>query len=574
MTITEVAVRTPGLGDAATQLAWLSPCAASLVALARAPTAAAWGQVRSDPGCVLLLVREAFPARSISGLSFFPALLGEPHVLEAVLRHLRESPAGWVDWQDALLRPIYQASITYARSAAAVAEQLDSCAVDNAWVGALLAPLGWLAAAAVDPMQTTGCLTDITRCPGRTWGLEPAAIARRLCHSWRLPAWLATICGHLALPLPVAQTLGADPALFQVVQLAVGLVQEQGAGLALDVPAPAEVAAALGLATPEFEAVRRSIARSIDQPLPELAWQPPQRLPLLPDLLSLAVDKLRLGDRPTLSLLERQVDCLQRALVEQRQEEENRLQVQKLSAMAELAAGAGHEINNPLAVISGQAQYLLSHEEEPARRRALQTITSQAQRIHQILMELMQFARPPAPQRQILDAGNLMQEVAVVLQGLANERKVRLVCTSPGMLLGIHADPAQARTALSCLLRNAIEAAPAEGWAGVRAEPAGSASVVFIVEDNGPGLTQVEREHLFDPFYSGRKAGRGRGLGLPTAWRLAHQHAGEVRFDDTCQTPTRFLLTLPRANLPEPRPVVVEERPAVNGCHLPAAVPG
>jgi signal transduction histidine kinase len=568
----EVAVRTPGLGDAASQLPWLSPCAASLVALTHAPTAAAWEQVRSDPGCVLLLVREAACARSISSISFFPALLGEPHVLEAALRHLRDSPAGWVDWHDALLRPIYRACLGYARAAAVVAEQLDSCAVDNAWVGGLVVSLGWLAAAAVDPVQTVGCLTDISRCPGRTWGLEPAGIARRLCHCWRLPAWVATICGHLALPLPVAQTLGADPALFQVVQLAVGLVQEQGAGLGLEVVAPAEVASALGLVTAEVEALRRTIGKCLDQPLPDPAWEPPQRMPLFPELLRLAIDKLRLGDLPTVTGLERQVDSLQRALVEQRQGEEDRLQALKLSAMAELAAGAGHEINNPLAVISGQAQYLLSHEEEPARRRALQTITSQAQRIHQILMELMQFARPPAPQRQVVDAALLVQEVAELLQGLANERKVRLVSTPPALSLGIHADPVQARTALLCLLRNAIEAAPAEGWAGVRAEPAGSASVAFLVEDNGPGLSPVERQHLFDPFYSGRKAGRGRGLGLPTAWRLARQHAGDVRFDDASQTPTRFVLTLPRANLPEPRPVVLEERPGVNGSHIPAGV--
>src|SRR5207248_7210376 len=108
-------------------------------------------------------------------------------------------------------------------------------------------------------------------------------------------------------------------------------------------------------------------------------------------------------------------------------------------------------------------------------------------------------------------------------------------------------DPAQARTALSCLLRNAIEAAPAEGWAGVRVETSDDATVELIVEDNGSGPTATEREHLFDPFYSGRKAGRGRGLGLSTAWRLARQNGGDVRFDPTPEGPTRFVLTARRA---------------------------
>jgi signal transduction histidine kinase len=263
--------------------------------------------------------------------------------------------------------------------------------------------------------------------------------------------------------------------------------------------------------------------------------------------------------------------------VEQRQGERERLQAQKLTALAELAAGAGHEINNPLAVISGQAQYLLAHEEEPARRRALQTITSQAQRIHQILTELMHFARPPVPHRQPVDVGGLIRDVTESLRGLAAERKVRLVCAEPALPVAIHADPTQARTALSCLLRNAIEAAPAEGWAGIRLETPENGAVDLIVEDNGNGVSPAEREHLFDPFYSGRKAGRGRGLGLSTAWRLARQHAGEVRFDAASAAPTRFVLSLPRAALPEPRLILAEptqERNGANGCHAAIAAHG
>jgi signal transduction histidine kinase len=179
----------------------------------------------------------------------------------------------------------------------------------------------------------------------------------------------------------------------------------------------------------------------------------------------------------------------------------------------------------------------------------------------------MQFARPPVPHRQPVDVAGLIREVAASLQGLAGDRKVRLVCPEPATPAFIQADLAQARTALACLLRNAVEAAPAEGWAGVRVETPGADTVELVVEDNGNGLSQAEREHAFDPFYSGRKAGRGRGLGLPTAWRLARQHAGEVRFDAVCAAPTRFILSLPRGTAPEPRPA---PPPALNGNPLPA----
>src|SRR5207244_12655826 len=108
--------------------------------------------------------------------------------------------------------------------------------------------------------------------------------------------------------------------------------------------------------------------------------------------------------------LEGDIDRLHDALRVQQRSEAERLRGRKLSALAEFAAGAGHEINNPLAVISGQAQYLLTHEPDPARHRALQTIVTQTKRIHQILGDLMLFARPPKPKKQVLDAAALTQE--------------------------------------------------------------------------------------------------------------------------------------------------------------------
>src|SRR5205823_3124478 len=142
------------------------------------------------------------------------------------------------------------------------------------------------------------------------------------------------------------------------------------------------------------------------------------------------------------------------------------------------------------------------------------------------------------------------------------QRQVRLVCPEPAAVLTLHADPGQAQTALRCLLRNGIEAAPADGWAGVRVEADGD-DVALVVEDSGPGPTAADREHLVDPFYSGRKAGRGRGLGLSTAWRLAREHGGDVRHDAGADGPTRFTLRLPRG------PAAVPER---NGCHVAPAV--
>ena len=89
---------------------------------------------------------------------------------------------------------------------------------------------------------------------------------------------------------------------------------------------------------------------------------------LLRDLLALAAENRRLRDVPTLRRGESEADALADALQEARAGEAERLRAQKLASMAELAASAGHEINNPLAVISGQAQFLLNKLRVPKPR--------------------------------------------------------------------------------------------------------------------------------------------------------------------------------------------------------------
>jgi signal transduction histidine kinase len=115
--------------------------------------------------------------------------------------------------------------------------------------------------------------------------------------------------------------------------------------------------------------------------------------------------------------------------------------------------------------------------------------------------------------------------------------------------LNVYADAEQVRVALGCLVRNAVEAATgtAPGWVRlVLHGPLAGGVVEIWVEDSGPGPAAAQRPVLFDPFYSGRTAGRGRGLGLPIAWRLARQQGGEVRLEPAQPgEPTRFVLSLP-----------------------------
>jgi signal transduction histidine kinase len=267
-------------------------------------------------------------------------------------------------------------------------------------------------------------------------------------------------------------------------------------------------------------------------------------VPALTDRLRGAIEEGRQRG-PINQALERDVDRLHALLVEERAAEEERIKAAKLAALAEFAAGASHEINNPLAVISGQSQYLLNSETDEERQQALQSIMRQVQRINAILTDLMQFARPGRAARHPLCLRQVVHAVTDELRSLAEERGVELRSEEVDLSARVLGDARQLQSALAALVRNGLEAATPDGWVRIRAERCRADSVDLVVEDSGPGPDPIQCQHMFDPFYSGRTAGRGRGLGLPTAWRLAREHGGDVRFVALPDGPTRFVLSLP-----------------------------
>lgn len=563
----------PAVGAAAAHLAWLTPRASSLVALARRSAVSAWDELHADPGFLLLVLRQ-------SSLRNEPAAAGFVHRIDdgvalELARALLELPAGHADWAEPTLASIYRSARSMASVARRLAEKVGGCDPECAWAAGLLAPLGWFAVAAVDARAAVDCLqaggSEETQVGH--WGLDGSAIARRLARRWQLPAWLTAILGRLDLTADAARAVGADGRLFGIAQLAAHLAAPADAAIPFRIGTDCDTL----LADLQVDAAGAAELASLALENPCVGdWTSPAAQPLLSDLLDLAVQNRRLGESPALAALDDDADRLHAALREQHAAETERLRERKLRALAEFAAGAGHEINNPLAVISGQAQYLLAQEPDPARQRSLQKIVGQAQRVHHILTDLMQFARPPQPRPQVVNASALIGEAIARVQELAAGKRVRLECPPVEPPVFVLADPKQAQAALTALLRNAVEAAPADGWAGIRARGENAEVVELIIEDNGGGPTAAQAEHLFDPFFSGRQAGRGRGLGLPTAWQLARVNGGAVTFAGVDAGVTRFALRLPRTANPVDTPLLAsapDVSPAAASEALPALLP-
>ena len=214
---------------------------------------------------------------------------------------------------------------------------------------------------------------------------------------------------------------------------------------------------------------------------------------------------------------------------------------EKLEAMAELAAGAGHEVNNPLATIAGRAKLLLKNEADPKRARALAQIAAEAYRGRDMIGDLMLFGRPPQPVLEAVAVGPVLADVLAEFADDLAAKSLRITGSRDDAT--VQADAAQLAIVLSELLRNAIRFA-AESSSVDIAIVAGD-PVRITVADDGPGLTPEQRRHLFDPFYSGRQAGRGLGFGLSKCWRIVHQHGGRIA---AAQSPMRLVIDWPAAS--------------------------
>ena len=202
----------------------------------------------------------------------------------------------------------------------------------------------------------------------------------------------------------------------------------------------------------------------------------------------------------------------------------------KLAALVEFAAGAGHEINNPLGSILIASERLLRDETDPERRRLLATIGGQALRIRDMIGDLMLFADPPPPVPTDLDLAAEVRSVAARFEDACRARNIQLQYAADGPV-PIRADRVQLAVVISELLRNALDAVPEAGRISIAASSVADADrteALLTIEDNGPGLCAQERTHLFDPFFSGRQAGRGLGFGLCKVWRIVTQHGGQI----------------------------------------------
>jgi len=483
---------------------WLRPSVASLIAITEDHPDPR--SIQADPGLVLHILRFSRPTPNPDSFAFDARTLSQPSLCEAAARlweldsaqSFKTGTAGVSPW------------VNYGRRAAfiakRIAEHTEICSADAAFAAALLAPLH------------------------AYMGGNSPALTRRCLTRWKLPEWLVATIGYPELAQQDAISLGAPAGLLRVVRSALQLAE------------PGEEFYHITAYHEPVDAEWHEFAHVLEPVTSEAAEE---NAVYLPRMLRMAAKlKARAGTERLLAAEDR-VDDLVAGLAQARAGFDVALRDAKLASLAEFAAGASHEINNPLAVIAGNVQLLKNLDPDPEYQAQLSTILRQTKRIHEILHGTRQFARPSPPHRELLQAEALLDDVRKDLETEAESRGVQLeLGTVPAALFG---DAGQLRIALGHLVRNALEAAGPGGWVHLDANLERE-NLQIAITDSGPGPAPEVLAHLFDPFFSGREAGRGRGLGLPIAWRLLRAHHGDVHFAPTANSPSRFLVSLPVAS--------------------------
>jgi signal transduction histidine kinase len=236
----------------------------------------------------------------------------------------------------------------------------------------------------------------------------------------------------------------------------------------------------------------------------------------------------------------------ERELVKERMQFESQLaEYEKYAALAQLALGAAHEINNPLLGILSHLELELKQTEGSEERMEIEQCIEGTKRISATIRGLINYARPGPLQLGKLNLDRLVSETFAFLYHQPMFRHITLTKRIPPDLPAITADPNQISQVLMNLLLNAAQATHEGGTITVSAEKVKFAEKIDVkVTDTGSGIPADILPHIFEPFFT-TKRGKGTGLGLSISHAYIRNHGGEISADSIPNRGTTVKIVIP-----------------------------
>ncbi len=232
--------------------------------------------------------------------------------------------------------------------------------------------------------------------------------------------------------------------------------------------------------------------------------------------------------------------------IEQERDQAQKAMVQsaKLVSIGQMAAGIGHEINNPLGNILSLTKLIERElpEDETRLREDVQKVREEADRVSRIVRGILNFARQVPPEKSRIEVKPWLEETLSLVEKEAQKRGVtiRLVANDGLMLDG---DRDMLQQAMINLLSNAIHASPENSEIKVSAM-AGDSVLQLIVEDNGSGISPKQMSNIYDPFFTTKPVGQGSGLGLSICLGIVERHDGMLELINRKEGGVRATISL------------------------------
>ncbi|MFO7996248.1 MAG: ATP-binding protein [Dehalococcoidia bacterium] len=219
----------------------------------------------------------------------------------------------------------------------------------------------------------------------------------------------------------------------------------------------------------------------------------------------------------------------------QAEERERRLQIQislsnRLASLGLMVEGIAHEINNPLASVMGFAQ-MLAYEDIPENfREDVKTIEENARRVADIMTNLLAFARQQKLERTYVDVNDIIRATLEMRAYPLEGSNITVTTQLDPVLPSTMADATLLQQAFLNLIINAeteMKLAHGKGNLLITTEFLND-TIHVSFSDDGPGIAQANLTHVFDPFFSTRGVGQGRGLGLSVCYGIITDHNGRI----------------------------------------------
>ena len=245
---------------------------------------------------------------------------------------------------------------------------------------------------------------------------------------------------------------------------------------------------------------------------------------------------------------------------EQRALENKLVQQQKMESIGQLAGGLAHDLNNMLNAVMLATDFLLNaHKPTDPSFNDIMEIRQNANRAASLVRHLLAFSRKQTLRPQLLDLGEVLSDVSVVLRRLIGE-KIDLKVVHGRDLWPVRADLLQFEQVITNLAVNARDAMPGGGRLQLRTANVAAADcerfhangmpeadyVLVEIADTGSGIPEAIRDKIFVPFFTTKDVGKGTGLGLSTVYGIIKQTGGFIYFDSVEGNGTTFRIFLPR----------------------------